>query len=82
MAAGRPFFDPVFGPLILLGSGGVWVEILRDVKIYLTPMDRAMARAAEDARAVVVEALPGLRPVSYVHGRRVARRSDPPGRSL
>ena len=39
-------FDPVFGPLILLGSGGVWVEILRDIKVYLTPMDRATARAA------------------------------------
>lgn len=41
-------FDPVFGPLVLLGSGGTWVEILRDAKIYLTPMTREDASSAID----------------------------------
>ncbi|MCC3281982.1 acetate--CoA ligase family protein [Arthrobacter caoxuetaonis] len=41
-------FDPVFGPLILLGSGGVWVEILKDVRVYLTPLDRKAALEAID----------------------------------
>lgn len=36
-------FDPVFGPLVLLGSGGTWVEILKDVKVYPTPLNRRMA---------------------------------------
>ncbi|MCK3769376.1 acetate--CoA ligase family protein [Microbacterium aerolatum] len=39
-------FDPVFGPLLLLGSGGTWVEILKDAKVYLTPMNKAGAMAA------------------------------------
>ncbi|RAN72387.1 hypothetical protein B5P43_32735 [Bacillus sp. SRB_336] len=39
-------FDPVFGPLVLLGTGGTWVEILKDVKVYLTPIDRRAAEAA------------------------------------
>jgi len=39
-------FDAVFGPLVLLGSGGTWVEILKDAKVYLPLTERADALAA------------------------------------
>lgn len=53
-------FDPVFGPLVLLGSGGTWVEILKDVKVYLTPLDRRAAREAI-AEMTLVRVLEGAR---------------------
>lgn len=38
--------DPQFGPLLVLGSGGVLVELLADVKVQLLPVNRAeIARA-------------------------------------
>lgn len=39
-------FDPTFGPLLMLGTGGTWVEILQDVKVYLTPINRDQALQA------------------------------------
>lgn len=39
-------YDPVFGPLVLLGTGGTWVEILKDVQVYLTPIDHTAAAKA------------------------------------
>lgn len=39
-------FDPIFGPLLLLGTGGTWVEIIKDASIHLTPMSEASAREA------------------------------------
>jgi acetyltransferase len=53
-------FDPVFGPLVLLGSGGTWVEILKDVKVYLTPLDRPTALAAI-GEMTLVKVLEGAR---------------------
>lgn len=53
-------FDPVFGPLVLLGTGGTWVEILKDVKVYLTPLDRSMA----------LEAIGEMRLVKVLEGAR------------
>jgi acetate---CoA ligase (ADP-forming) len=53
-------FDPVFGPLVLLGSGGTWVEILRDVKVYLTPLDRQAALDAV-AEMTLAEVFKGAR---------------------
>ncbi len=38
--------DPVFGPVVLVGSGGVLIEVLRDFRLLLPPID---ARAAQDA---------------------------------
>jgi succinyl-CoA synthetase beta subunit len=35
--------DPAFGPLVLLGLGGVWVEVLRDVAMRLAPLQPADA---------------------------------------
>jgi acyl-CoA synthetase (NDP forming) len=38
--------DPVFGPVVLVGSGGVLIEVLRDFRLLLPPID---AVAAEEA---------------------------------
>jgi acyl-CoA synthetase (NDP forming) len=35
--------DPQFGPLLTLGLGGVFVEVLRDVVTFLPPVDAEMA---------------------------------------
>jgi acetyl coenzyme A synthetase (ADP forming)-like protein len=44
--------DPTFGPLIMFGIGGVFVEVMRDVAFRLAPLDRAEAsRLVEATRA-------------------------------
>jgi acetate---CoA ligase (ADP-forming) len=35
--------DPVFGPVVMFGLGGVFVEVLRDVTFRVAPFDRAEA---------------------------------------
>ncbi len=47
-AAGTEIFlgmtmDPQFGPLLTVGLGGVFVEVLRDVVTFLPPVDAEMA---------------------------------------
>ena len=37
--------DPVFGPVVMVGLGGVWIEVLADVAFALAPLDHADARA-------------------------------------
>jgi len=37
--------DPVFGPVVMVGLGGVFVEVLQDVALRLAPIDRAEAMA-------------------------------------
>ena len=41
--------DPVLGLHLVVGAGGVLVELLRDSRVLLLPLDRAEARAALDA---------------------------------
>jgi acyl-CoA synthetase (NDP forming) len=36
--------DRVFGPMILCGAGGIWVEVLEDVAMRLAPLDMAAAQ--------------------------------------
>lgn len=37
--------DPVFGPMLLLGLGGIWVELLNDVSMRLCPVTPNEAHA-------------------------------------
>lgn len=37
-------YDTQFGPMIMCGLGGVWVELMKDVSISLAPVDRRQAR--------------------------------------
>ena len=37
--------DPVFGPVILFGAGGLAVELLQDTAIELPPLDAGLAAA-------------------------------------
>jgi acetate---CoA ligase (ADP-forming) len=40
--------DPQFGPLIMFGLGGIYVEALKDVTFRIAPMDRRQAREMMD----------------------------------
>jgi acyl-CoA synthetase (NDP forming) len=52
--------DPVFGPVVLVGSGGVLIEVLRDFRLLLPPIDAVAAQEA--LRALRIGALwDGLR---------------------
>ncbi len=65
--------DPQFGPIILFGLGGIFVEIFRDISVRVAPVDRAMAmdmiddvkgyavlKGARGRKAVDLEALAGI----------------------
>ncbi len=41
-------FDPTFGPVVVLGAGGVMVEVFKDASVALAPVDRAEAEAMID----------------------------------
>lgn len=52
--------DPIFGPVILFGTGGVAVEIIKDTAIELPPLDQALA-AGLVARTRAGQLLAGFR---------------------
>jgi hypothetical protein len=53
-------WDPVFGPVVMLGVGGIFVEALKDVTFRLAPFDEDEAqRMIRELRGVSV--LRGLR---------------------
>jgi acetyl-CoA synthetase len=57
--------DEVFGPVVVLGAGGVLTEVLRDVSVRLAPLGEGEAEAmlAEGARPRLLAGPRGLRPV-------------------
>ena len=40
--------DPQFGPMVMVGLGGIFVEVLGDVSFRLCPIDRAEAASMLD----------------------------------
>jgi len=52
--------DPLFGPVVLFGAGGVLVEILKDNALALPPLTRTLARRLIE-RTKISEALKGTR---------------------
>ena len=57
--------DPQFGPVLMFGLGGVWVEVLKDVSFKLAPLTKDDARAAigEIRAARLLEGFRGSEPV-------------------
>ena len=52
--------DPQFGPLVLVGAGGVLVEVIKDRRLALPPLEEARARGLVD-RLEIRPLLDGLR---------------------
>jgi acetate---CoA ligase (ADP-forming) subunit alpha len=58
--------DERFGPLVIVGLGGIFVEVLHDTAMRLAPIDRREARAMLDE----------LRGAALLHGARGTRPAD------
>jgi acetate---CoA ligase (ADP-forming) subunit beta len=44
--------DPQFGPVLMFGLGGVWVEVLKDVSFKIVPLSKSdAAKAVREIRA-------------------------------
>ncbi len=56
--------DVTFGPMIMFGGGGVYVEALRDVSFRIAPLGE------EDAQAMIAETVAGRLLMSGARGRR------------
>ena len=61
--------DPTFGPVILCGIGGIYVEMYEDVAMRVCPIDHAEAR----------EMVTGLRAAKLLQGYRGRPRADVDG---
>jgi acetate---CoA ligase (ADP-forming) len=53
--------DPVFGPVILVGDGGKYVEAMPDAQIVLTPFDPETVRRALSRLRIAPLLFPGVR---------------------
>ena len=58
--------DPTFGPVLAVGLGGIWVEVLRDTSLRVLPVDAAEVRRM----------LGELRGLPLLQGARGARPAD------
>jgi acyl-CoA synthetase (NDP forming) len=56
--------DPIFGPVIMFGLGGIFVEVLKDVALRLAPIDKpgALAMIAEINGRAILEGVRGQQP--------------------
>jgi acetyltransferase len=56
--------DPEFGPVILCGSGGIFVEVYNDVAVRVAPIDEEMARqmTEELKGAIILKGFRGQEP--------------------
>jgi acyl-CoA synthetase (NDP forming) len=56
--------DPIFGPVIMFGLGGIFVEVLKDVALRLAPIDRpeALAMIAEIKGRAILDGVRGQQP--------------------
>jgi acyl-CoA synthetase (NDP forming) len=57
--------DPLFGPVVMVGLGGVFVEVLRDVSFRVPPFDR-------DEAGRMVRELEGFRLLEGTRGQKPA----------
>ena len=58
--------DPQFGPVLMFGLGGVWVEVLKDVSFKIAPLtrdDAAQAPSGEIRAARLLDGFRGSEPV-------------------
>jgi acyl-CoA synthetase (NDP forming) len=57
--------DPTFGPLVLVAAGGILVELLKDRRLGLPPLDHARARRLVDGLQVrpILDGVRGAPPV-------------------
>jgi len=57
--------DPIFGPVVMFGLGGIFVEVLKDVALRLAPIEKAEALAmiAEIKGRAILEGIRGRPPV-------------------
>jgi acyl-CoA synthetase (NDP forming) len=58
--------DPTFGPVLAVGLGGVWVEILKDIRLRALPVDAAQVR----------QMLEELRGIDLLRGARGSQPAD------
>ena len=61
--------DPTFGPVVMVGLGGIFVEVLKDVAFGLPPLDDAQARG-------MIESLRGYPVLTGARGREPAAVDD------
>ena len=53
--------DPIFGPVVMFGLGGVFAEVIKDVSFRVAPFDNAEARAmiGETKASTILEGVRG-----------------------